>query len=261
MRLMWDELLSSRELIWRLFVRDFSTRYRQSLFGVVWALITPVVTAGVFIGMSRSGILNIGDIGVPYPLYALIGISIWNIFSGGLTACAQALVAAGNMVEKINFPKVALLVAATGQCLVDFSIRMVLIGLAFIYFGVPPRWGGIALGLISLIPIYLFMIGIGFVLSLATAVLRDISNALNIALLAALLLTPVLYPIKNAHWLPAANNWNPLNYLVNAPRDFIIMGHAELSGGFLLASLFSLVVFYMGWKLFYLAQMKIAERI
>ena len=67
-RLMWRELVGAWELIWRLFVRDFSARYRQSALGVVWAVVTPLVTVGMFVGMNRSGILTIGDVGVPYPL-------------------------------------------------------------------------------------------------------------------------------------------------------------------------------------------------
>ncbi len=260
-RLMWRELVSARELIWRLFLRDFSAKYRQSALGVVWALLMPLVMVGMFVGMNRSGILTIQDVGIPYTLYAIIGLTIWSVFTVGLTACTNALITAGPMVVKINFPKVALILAASGQGVVDLLIRMVLVGLAFLYFSVAPSWGGVFIGLICLIPIYLLMTGIGFVLSLAAGVLRDIVNVLNIMLMGIMLLTPILYPITGDSLLARANVWNPFNYLVNVPRDFIVRGHTEFLGEFIWVTLLSVTVFYMGWKLFYLAQTKIAERI
>ncbi|MDR4499817.1 MAG: ABC transporter permease [Candidatus Scalindua sp.] len=260
-RLMMSELVTARELVWRLFVRDFSAKYRQSLLGVIWAILMPFITVGMFVGMNRSGVLTIKDVGMPYPLYAIIGLTIWSLFTVGLTACTNSLVNAGAMVVKINFPKVALVLAASGQGVVEFFIRMVLIALTFLYYGVTPSWSGLFLGFICIIPCYLFMAGIGFVLSLVAGVMRDIVNVLSIVLMAFMLLTPILYPIKGDNMLARANVWNPFNYLVNVPRDLIVRGHTDFLMEFSLITLLSVTVFYMGWKLFYLAQTKIAERI
>jgi len=259
--LMLNELVSSKELIWRLFLRDFSSKYRQSLLGIFWAVLMPLITVGFFVGMNRSGILTIEDVGIPYPLFAIIGLTIWNLFTIGLSACANSIVGAGSMVVKINFPKVALIFAASVQGIVEFFIRAVLVALTFIYFGVAPDWGGLLLGLACLIPLYLIMVGAGFVFSLAVTVLRDIMNVLNLTLMGVMLLTPILYPIKGDTVFARANVWNPFYYLVNVPRDFIINGHTEFITEFLWTTLFSIAVFLFGWNLFYLAQSKIAERI
>lgn len=260
-RLMWREVISAKELIWRLFLRDFSAKYRQTALGIIWAIVMPLVTVGMFIGMNRSGILNIQDVGIPYALYAIIGLTIWNLFTVGLTACTNSLVNAGSMIVKINFPKVALVLAASGQGLVELLIRIVLIALTFLYFGISPDWVGLFIGIICLVPIYLIMVGIGFVLSLAAGVLRDIVNVLNIMLMAIMLLTPILYPITGDSFIARANVWNPFNYLVNVPRDFIVRGHTDFLAEFILVTILSAAIFYIGWKLFYLAQTKIAERI
>jgi len=260
-RQMARELLSAKWLIWMLFLRDFSARYRQSALGIIWAILTPLITIGLFVGMSHSGILVIQDVNIPYPLYAIIGLTVWNLFTVGLTACAGSLVNAGSMVVKINFPKVALVLAASWQGIVEFLIRLLLIAVAFMYYGVAPSSEGLILGLFCVIPLYLFMTGIGFFMSLATGVMRDIPNILNIGLTVLMLLTPILYPITGNSWLSTANVWNPFNYLVNVPRDFILKGQTEMINGFVWASISSAIVFYIGWKLFYLAQTKIAERI
>lgn len=260
-RQMLRELASARWLVWMLFRRDFSARYRQSALGIIWAILTPLITVGLFVGMSNSGILMIQNVNIPYPLYAIIGLTIWNLFTVGLTACAGSLVNAGAMVVKINFPKVALVLAASWQGIVEFLIRLLLIAAAFIYYGVAPSSKGLILALFCIIPLYLFMAGIGFFMSLATGVMRDIPNMLNIGLTVLMLLTPILYPITGNSWLSRANVWNPFNYLVNVPRDFILKGQTEMINGFVWASILSAIIFYTGWKLFYLAQAKIAERI
>jgi len=260
-RLMWRELVSSKELIWRLFLRDFEAKYRQSLFGVSWSILTPLVVVGLFVALNRAGILTVEGVDVPYPLYALIGLAIWNLFSVGLTACSNALVRAGSMVVKINFPKVALIFAASGQSVIEFSIRMGLIALAFIYFDVTPAWKGFFFGLLLLVPIYMMAVGIGFALSLVGVVIRDIVNVLNIALMGMMLLTPILYPITGDNLLASINQGNPFNYLVNVPRDFMVKGHSEFFADFIWAAVLSAVVCYLGWRFFYLAQNKIAERL
>jgi len=260
-KLMVLELLSAKELVWRLFIRDFKSKYRQSALGVAWAIVMPLVTVGMFIGMNRSGILNIQDVDIPYPLYAIIGLTIWSVFTVGLTACTSALLTAGSMVVKINFPKAALIFAAAGQGIVEFIIRSALIILAFLYFGVAPHWSGLFIGLICLIPLYLLMVGMGFILSLVAGVLRDILSLLNIALMGIMLLSPILYPITGDSILARANTWNPFNYLVNLPRDLIVKGASDFLTGYIISAIVSIIFFYFGWKLFYLAQTKIAERI
>lgn len=260
-RQMFVELVLSRELIWILFLRDFKARYRQSLLGILWVFLMPVLTVGMFVGMSRTGVLNIQRVGIPYPLYALVGLTVWSIFSVGLTACANALVNAGGMIVKINFPKVSLIVAAFGQALVEFCIRLIIIASACIYYGIFPSFTSLCLFLVCLLPTCLITIGLGFLLSLMAGVARDTLNVLAIVLLAGMLLTPVLYPLEGSSLIAVANGWNPLNYLVTVPRDVLLMNYSLHGIGFIWSSIVALIIFYVGWRLFYLAQSKIAERI
>ena len=260
-RLMWKELVGARELIWRLFVRDFSAMYRQSVLGVAWAFIMPIVAVGLFVGMSSAGILNIGDVDMPYPLYVIIGITVWNFFIAGLTKTSGAVISGGAMITKINFPRVALVFSATGQTLVDFLIRVVLIAIIFMYYGIMPGAGGVLLAAVCLVPIYLMMLGLGMFLSVTAGVLRDVANILNYLFMVLMFLTPVVYPIEGDGVLARANVYNPFNYFVNLPRDLIVEGHSDMVGGFLLASVISLFVFYAGWRFFYLAQTKVTERL
>src|SRR5271154_2902478 len=94
---MFQELFDFRELIWRLFMRDLSAKYKQSVLGNIWSLVMPFVAIGTFIYLSRAGILIIQDTHMPYPLYALIGLTVWQIFAMGLSAGANSLVGAGDL--------------------------------------------------------------------------------------------------------------------------------------------------------------------
>ena len=102
---MFRELFDFRELIWRLFVRDLSARYKQSMLGNIWSVLMPFVAIGTFMYLSRAGIIHIQQTHMPYPLYALIGLTVWQIFATGLSCGANSLIGAGDLISKINFPR------------------------------------------------------------------------------------------------------------------------------------------------------------
>jgi lipopolysaccharide transport system permease protein len=199
---MATEALRGRELIWRLFLRNFHGRYRQSVLGIAWAILLPFATVGVFVLMNRSGLVKINDVGVPYPLYALIGLAYWSLLSTGLTACASSLIDAGSMLTKINFPRSSLVFAAGAQGVVEFSIRSMLTAGVFLWYGTTPNWGGLAVGLICVVPLCLLMLGIGFIVAILGGLFRDVINALNATLAGLLILTPILYRLVPNHRLP-----------------------------------------------------------
>jgi lipopolysaccharide transport system permease protein len=260
----WKEMLlnlfQSRELIWRLFLRDFSAKYRQSLLGILWAIINPLITVGIFVFLNRSGILNIGETSIPYPVFALIGISIYGVFSTGLPACSNSIIGAGPMVVKINFPKISLVIAAMGQAVVEFSVRLVLIAAVFIIFGIVPKWTSIFLP-VALLPILLLTLGIGLFLSLLVGVFRDIIHVVPLFTTLLLFLVPALYPAPQAGLLVTVNRWNPLSHLIIGCRDIITSGGLSNPSGFLWASIFSILIFLISWRVFFLSEPRIAERV
>lgn len=258
---MVKEPFHARGLIWRLFVREFSARYKQSILGVAWALLLPVATVGMFVVMNRSGVVAIADVGAPYPLYALIGLNIWSLFASGVSACSTALINAGSMLSKINFPKSSLVFAATGHGFVEFFVRGLLTLLVFVWYGVAPDWVGLGIAVILLVPLVLLMLGAGFVLSILAGLFRDVVSALGMVLFGLMLLTPILYPLPGDSPLATINGFNPLNYLVNVPRDMILHGQSHDLHGFLVASLLAVAAFLGGWRLFFLAQSRVVERI
>jgi len=257
---MFVSLFQSRELIWRLFLRDFKAKYRQSVFGILWALINPLITVGIFVLLNRSGILNIGDTTVPYPIFALVGISVYGIFSTGLSVSASSIVGAGPMVVKINFPKISLVIASMGQALIDFFVRMLMLIILLIFYGIAPNWT-LFIFPFALLPLIFLTLGVGFMLSLLAGIFRDIVHIASFLTTLFLFLMPVLYPAPQSGLFANLNLWNPLSHLIVGARDVFILGNLSNPSEYFYSVFFSLSVFLISWRIFFLSEHRIAERV
>lgn len=244
-----NEFLNSRELIWRLILRDIAARYRQSMFGYLWAVLPSIVTVIVFAALTQSQTIPVAETALPYVAYALWSISVWQLFAGCLSVCTNSLVSAGSLVSKVNFPKEALVIAAMGHPLLDFMIRLVLVAFVFIWYGVPFKAQMIFVPFI-LLPAILLAIGLSFVLSIINLVLRDIGSILGVTLTFGMFLTPVLYPPPTTWPSSLINILNPLSPVLIASQDVIAYGSLLQPQAFLFSSLFSMLVFLVGWRLF-----------
>lgn len=257
---MVEELICSRELVWRLFLRDFQAKYKQSLLGVAWAVIEPLITLGVFVFLNRSGIMEIETGNVPYPVFALIGLTIWVVFSKGLTTCTNSIVAAGSMVVKINFPKKSLVIAAMGQAIVELLVRVVLTVAVFVIFGFTPSKMAVLLPILIL-PVFFLTLGLGFFLSLMAGLFRDVISLVTLLTTYMMFLMPVAYPSPKSGILAVINQWNPLNHLIVGCREVVLYGSISNLSGYMYSAVFCMLVFFVSWRFFHLVETKIPERI
>jgi lipopolysaccharide transport system permease protein len=257
-RLMLKGMVDSRRLIWLLMLRDISVRYRQSVLGYAWAVLPPVVTVGVFAFLNASRVLPIGETTIPYMAYALWGITVWQLFAGCLSACTNSLSAGGSLVTKINFGKEALVIAAIGQPLFEFLIRLIPVIFVFLWNGLLPTWAFVFMPLV-LLPVTLLALGMGFILSVANLAIRDTANALGMVLSVGIFLTPVLYPPPVRWPFFLVNILNPLSPLLLASQDLIAFGLFTRPDTFVISCLFSVLVFLGGWRFFHLTIPRIAE--
>jgi len=259
-REIFNEVKNNKWLTYQLFKRDFIAVYKQSLIGILWVLIVPLVSVGTFIVLNQSGIFNIGEIDVPYPIYALLGMAFWQLFSTGMVACSNSLVSAGAMLTKINFSKKSLVIASTGQSIVSFLIQFVLVGILFIYYWIAPSIATLLVPIV-IIPLMLLTLGLGFMLALFNGIVRDIGNVLSLLLTFLLFLTPVLYAKPTTGVLATLTNYNPLYYLVLVPRDLVLTGTISEWNGYLISSVMSVIVFIVCLVVFHLTETRVAERI
>ncbi len=257
---LFESLVRSRELIWRLFLRDFSAKYKQSILGLLWAVLNPMITVGIFVFLNKSGVFNLGKIDVPYPAFALVGLTVWALFSTGLTVSSNSIVSAGAMVTKINFAKSSLVIAAMGQSVIEFTVRLCLMIIVFIIYGVIPAWTAVFLPFAA-IPVFLLTLGMGFFLSLLTGVFRDTVHVVVLFTTFLLFLMPVLYQTPDSGLFATVNAFNPLSHLIIGFRDLVFLGELSSPVGYWGSCLFSVGVFLFFWRFFQIVEPKIAERI
>jgi len=254
------EILDNRWLTWQLFRRDFVTLYKQSLLGIFWVFILPLVTVGTFILLNQSGILSIGTLSLPYPVFALFGISLWQLFSTGLLSGANSLVRAGELLVKINFSRKSLVLASLGQSIVSFLFQFGLLILLIIIYKVPISVNAIYLPLMVL-PLMLLTTGLALVLALLNGVIRDVGAVLPMGINFLLLLTPILYKTPESGWLSTLTAYNPLYYLLVEPRNIFFTGEMIHPQYYFVSVGISLLVFVCATFAFHITEARIAERV
>ncbi len=255
-----NEIKESKWLIYQLFKRDFSATYRQSVFGLLWVILIPVIgIAGVFL-LSRSNIIDIGKTPVSFLLYSVSGLAIWQIFSVGLVSATSSLAKAGPMIVKINFSKKALVISAFSQCFVPF---LVLFAVALLLCpGEGVKFSAVTLLFpFLLIPLILFTLGLGFLLALLNGLMRDIGNAVSVLVTFLMFFTPIFYAAPKAGSFYYAIKYNPLYYLIIVPRDALLTGSLEHLLAYYMAAILSVIVFVFCIAVFHITETRIAERI
>jgi lipopolysaccharide transport system permease protein len=256
---MWRDLLGSRELAWRLFLRDFYARYRRSVLGIVWAFLPPIATGLVFILLQSRGVVRFGETGIPYPVYVLVGTVLWQLFTESLNAPLAMVRASISMLSKVNFPREALLVSSLYQILLNLLIKAVILAGTFIYFKIPPTWGLAASGVAVLVLILLGM-SIGLLLTPLGLLYSDITSSLVIVTQVWFFLTPVVYPAPKSFPFNLVANLNPVTPVLSTARDLMTIGTIAEPTAFAVVSVLAVLGLFAGWIFYRLAIPILLER-
>jgi len=178
---------------------------------------------------------------VPYPIYAILGMAFWQLFSMGLIASTNSLVNAGSMITKINFSKKSLVIASVGQSLISFAAQFFLVCALFVYStGAGP---GIVLVPLLMLPIVMLTLGLGFILSLLNGIMRDTGSLITLLMTFLMFLTPILYVRPSSGFLAALTTFNPIYYLISSARELILAGTISELSGFALSVALSVATF------------------
>jgi lipopolysaccharide transport system permease protein len=256
----YNDIKVNRWLTWQLFKRDFITLYKQSFLGLFWIFVVPLVSVGTFTTLKKSGLFSVGEIEVPYPIYAVLGISFWQLFATGLIGSSNSLVKAGSMLTQINFSKKSLVIASVGQSIVSFIIQFSAAVLLYAYYHSTPSLG-ILLVPVVVLPMLFFTLGLGFILALLNGIVRDIGNMVSLLMTFLMFLTPVLYPKPASGLLAGITHYNPLYHLISPARDLVISGRIAEPQAFAVTTGLSCLLLLICLTVFHLAETKISERI
>lgn len=257
---MTKNVIRSRDLIWVVFKRDFLAGYKKTFIGFTWIFISPIIGIISWIFLQKTGMLQPGKVGIPYPAYVLIGSSMWGLFVGFFTSASQTLEAGSTFIMQVNYPHEALLFKQVAQQLAEFLINFILNIIVLLVFNVVPSWKAIFLPLVIL-PLFFLGAAFGLIFSMISVISFDISKTINIIMGPLIFTTPVIYSDKvDNSFVQAIIKWNPLTYLVCSARDIIIYGRLYVPVGYVICAGFALVVFLISWRLFYVAESRLIER-
>ncbi len=258
---MIQNILHSRDLIWQLFKRDFISGYKQSFLGIFWIFIQPLAGILAWVFMNATGILNPGDVGVPYPAYVLLGSSLWGLFMSFYSSVSSSLASGSSLILQVNFPHEALVAQQMAQTIANFLINLVMILILFIIFGIRPTWIAVFFPF-TLIPIFLIGSGLGMIVAVITVVVHDINRIVSMGLSFLMFLTPIVYgPGVRGELAQLVIELNPMTYLIGSARDTLLYGRIVNLEAYLLSCLLAASVFLVSWRLFFLSEHKVAEKL
>lgn len=136
----WRDLWRYRDLFYFLAWRDLLVRYKQTIFGVLWAVLRPFLTMVVFV-VVFSRVAGLPSDGVPYAILVLGGMLPWQFFASSLSESSNSLISNANLITKIYFPRIILPASSVIVAMVDFAITLVMLAAVMAWYGYipPPR--------------------------------------------------------------------------------------------------------------------------
>ena len=252
--------IASKELIFQLYKRDFLMQYKKSFLGLGWMIFGPIMGVVSWVLMDSAGVLSPGDVGVPYPVYVLFGTSIWGLFMSFFTSTSQTLQIAAGFIQQVNFHHEALVFKQGLQNLTNFGISLIINIVVMLSFGVIPTWF-ILLVPLFIIPIFLLAASLGLMVSILSTLTSDVSRIASFFLSLLMFITPVIYDSsEKVVWLQQCNLYNPLTYLITAPRDLILTGTMSNPFYYLVSIIMAILLFMVALRFFYISEKKVIEK-
>ena len=244
------ELWLSRELIRSLAERDLRARYNQAFLGFAWAILTPVAMMVVFT-IFFQGVAKIDTGGVPYALFAYVGLVPWTFFSSSVSQGGQSLLTNTNVLTKVYCPREVFPLASMAVAAVDTLLATLVLGLLFVITGFMPKPTSVWVPVMLVVQVT-FTFGVTLIMSAVLVFLRDLRHVLPIILQLGLFATPVAYgmDVVAPQYRVLYSALNPLapvidgyrrTILLGLPPDWHLLGPGAVTSALLLA--FGYVVF------------------
>ena len=247
----WGELWRYRELFTVMAWRDISVRYKQTILGILWAVLQPLINTMLFtVIFNRVAHIPSGSANVPYSIYVYLGLLFWQFYSNTLTGASNSMVSNAAIIQKVYFPRLIVPATAATTALVDAAIAAVFyIGMAF-YFHIYPGVLGLLLLPVLVVVAVLSAMGVGLFLASLNIKYRDVRIALPFFVQLLMYITPVVYPAKmlaKYQLLKVFILWlNPISGVIDTARATFL--HSEPFNPEMLgvSALMSVVFFFAG---------------
>ena len=254
------DIRTSQFLARQLAVRDIKAQYRQSYFGLLWAFITPLATALVWIVLNGTGTVRLSDTGIPYPLYVFTGTLLWSIITEAINAPMQNTNNACSILSKINFPKEALIVSGIYKLLFTTAIKILLLLVFVFIFGVGFHW---SLCLFPLAILGGLLVGttLGLFITPLGLLYKDVGKIITFGMQFLMYATPVVYAIPKEGMMKTLMEFNPLTPIILTGRDLAVGTPPEYLTYFLIVIAACIPLFIIALLLYRLSIPVLVERL
>lgn len=250
----------TKHLAWRIFVRDTQAMFRMSFLGYFWLIAPALANTLVWVFLSASEVVKIDSGNVPYPLFVFVGTWLWTAFNCSLVSSLGVVEEAKSTLSKVNFPLESILLAGFGKNLLTIAIT----GLAIIPFLVlyPIEFRlTMMLFPLQLIVVMVAGMAVGIFFVPVAALFSDISRAIHLGLRFFFFVTPVVYPIPVTGLTKTIMLCNPLSSMVVTSRWCLVGGEQPQILLFIIFSILSLALLFVGLLATKVALPHILERL
>ena len=260
---MWShlrELYRYRDLLLSLAIRDIKVRYRQTLLGVVWALLQPLAFMCIFtLVFAKFG--KVSSDGTPYPLFSYTGLVPWTFFSTGLGLSVNSLATNMNLVKKIYFPREVFPIGAVLGCFVDFLVASSLVAGLMALYRFPASLQLVWLPWLIGVEVA-FLISIGLLVSAMNVFYRDVKYVVPLLTQLGLFITPVIYSVsKVPEHLQRWYMLNPMAVVIDGVRRVVLHGQPPPLAPLLIVTVFVLALSVVAYAYFKRVEVKFADLI
>lgn len=186
----WSDLWRFRELFYILSWRDIKVRYKQTVIGIAWSIIRPLLTMLVFTVVFGKVAKLPSEGNAPYPIMVFAGLIPWQFFSNALTECSASLIGNTNLISKVYFPRLIIPASSVITSFIDFLISFIIMFGLMTYYSYLPSWQ------MLLIPVFIFLaffasFGVGLWLTTMTVNYRDFRYIVPFIVQLGLYISPV----------------------------------------------------------------------
>jgi len=172
---------------------DFKVRYQNSVLGYMWSLLKPLFFFAILYVVFVY-IIPLGKGVAHYPVYLLLGIVMWNFFVESTTIGAASIVARGDLIRKISIPRYLIVVSSSFSALINLGFSLIVVFIFALFNGITPSFEWLLM-IPLIIELFIFALGVSFLLSAMYVKFRDITYIWEIVIQAGLYVTPIIYPL------------------------------------------------------------------
>ena len=248
-------------LLKQLIRTDIVVAYKRSFIGLSWLVITPILSVLVWVLLHSAGIIDPGEMDIPYPAYVLLSTSIWSFFQGSYSITSNVINNSGRFMVSAKFPHEVLVAQQIMVHCINFITPFLINIITLLLYGI--KFHLIALLFpFALIPVLLLGTGIGLLVALLRIVAVDFSRLADQLIGFLMFLTPIVFAPKiELPWLSNIVKFNPLTYLIGFPRDLLTQGKFYETNLYLMCSGVSILFFFFCISVFMKYEERLLERL